>query len=438
MGVLSKPMRTFIKELIILSGDQNEFIDVNCGSFAIAECAAMAGVKKIICSDIGLYSSVIGYYITKKKIAGLKIVDSEGKCYKNAEDVLFIYWLDKLKRNNYYNSYIFKNIIFNSDYYKLQILCCLNKIKGTFNKINITYELKDMDTQIKEHDQGVLFLDPPGTIKNDYTSTLKWIGDLLEQTCIKDNEQNYAKYLRGKRPVIIRRFRKVGASEKKYIVYAESKRNKFDYLLSNIKIKIKYVRLNKSIPVNPGTYKIFTDEDLITGKSVPFLKIINKNVALYYRDLFNRGMGPTRAERYVGFFIDGKLVGVSGFFVDKYLRNNSNYVFEQFGFSVRTKIYPRMNKLHMMVLTSQETAQMLKDSNNTINKRPEYFSTVCITKHHEQKGNRGILKLIEREQMENGLFHIKYETKFYSENWQERMIQFLRKEKYDITTGKKV
>lgn len=444
LGVLTKPMRAFIKQLVQSVSDKYDvFYDFNCGSFSVAECALLAGVKKIKCSDIGLYASVIGYYLIGKKAALLNAHSPAGKPLKTPEEILFHYWIDKLNHQKYYEAFLYKNILADERHYLLQMLDYLNEIKLKFDKIDLSYEVSDMFISLKNADKGIYFLDPPGSLKNDYISSMKWTGAGLGQTCIKESENIYLDLLKGKNPVIIRRFREVPEKERKYIVYAERKKSgsiyKYDYLLSNIKIKTEYVNLDKLTKVNAGTYQIFGEKDLITSESVPMIKHIKKDVALYYRDLFNRGMGSTRAEQYFGFFIDGKLVGVSGFFLDMWIRAAQNYINEQFGFSIRTDLYPRINKLHMMVLTSSETARLIKQSNKKcINETPEYFRTACMTKFHEQKGNRGIMKLKERKKLDNGLFHLFYETKFYNENWHERMLQFLRKEKYDVRSGKKL
>jgi len=91
-----------------------------------------------------------------------------------------------------------------------------------------------------------------------------------------------------------------------------------------------------------------------------------------------------------------------------------------------------------MCLTSRQTANFIQKTRKFINYRPLVnFQTTCLTKHHEQKGNRGILKIASREVLKNGMFRILYYTPFKNEGWDEMKIKFLQKEGYDAETGER-
>lgn len=433
-------MRGYITGLL-KNTEPEIFVDVTCGTFAVAECAVLAGVKKIRCSDIGLYASVIGCYLAGQDISQLKIKTPFES--RTVSAILFDYWISKLKNKTHYDQYLYKNILADRCKYEDSIMFDLLEMKKIFDTVDFEYHIQDMFEAIKETSdaQGsVTFIDPPGSKHNDYVTEFDWKYRDMPQTDIKSMEGIYRDLLSSDRKVIIRRFRDVPSAEKQFQKYTEYNKGNTDNVLTNIPGDTELFRrnLNTRLKISDGKFLVFGEDDRITEKSDCYLAVIKKEVAFYYRDLFNKGMGSTDAERFYGFFIDGKLVGVSGFFLKDWLIRGVPFVSEVFGFSIRTSMYPRMNKLHMMILTGQETATFIKSITETVNNPPEMFRTVCLTKRHEQKGNRGILKLVERTEMENGLFHLKYETPFHPYDWNERKIQFLEKEGYDVRTGEKI
>ena len=439
-GVIPKNMREYITD-IMANNTPDIFIDVNCGTFAVAECAVRAGVKKIRCSDIGLYASVIGYYLSNKNISDLKIKTQFNST--TISGILFDYWISKLKNKTHYDRYLYKNILSERSKYEDNIMYDLLEMKKIFDTVDFEYFVQDMFEAIdvtESIDNSILFIDPPGSKKNDYVTEIDWYYASLPQPDIKSSEHKYIELLNSERNVIIRRFRTVLENEEKYKKYTEYNKGVSDNILANINSKTSLFRKNikTKLKISDGNFQIFNENDRITEDSDCYLLVIKKDVAFYYRDLFNKGMGTTDAEQFFGFFIDGKLVGVSGFFLKDWIIRNDPYISEVFGFSIRTKTYPRMNKLHMMILTSIETSSFIKSINNTVNEKPRLFKTVCLTKFHEQKGNRGILKLVERTEMKNGLFHLKYETEFHHDTWNQRKNNFLTKEGYDVRTGEKI
>jgi hypothetical protein len=67
-----------------------------------------------------------------------------------------------------------------------------------------------------------------------------------------------------------------------------------------------------------------------------------------------------------------------------------------------------------------------------------HISTTCIAAGHESKENRGVLKLVGRERLPNGLFRLGYQQRFRPWDAQEAVRRFLEREKYDPETGEKI
>lgn len=412
-GVISKTMRKFISENIDTT---LPFSDCTAGTFAVAGAAAQAGCKKIICSDIGLYSCIVGYYIQGREISDFDIRYDGGDKVLNHAEALFYYWISKLKCITYYDKYIYKNIYADREKYIQNIKRSLDSIKSGFNGVEFMFQYYDLVKAVEEFNLGTMFVDPPASGKNDYIpgEKLTWTKPFeVSQTPFTKLNKLYLNFLESDKKMIIRRFRKVSADEQNYICYSEGKQNKYDYLLSNFITEKKYIDIGKQINFPKKTYHLLTDPSLVNENSNFNLRVIDKNIGLYYRDLFCKGLGQTDAYIFVGWFIDDYILGVSGFHCSDWVVKNQNFIFENFGFSIRLPGLQRLNKLHMMMLTSISLKKIIIDfyKNATL---PELttFRTVCLSKYYEQKGNRGVLKLMSREKMANGIFKLVYETKF--------------------------
>ena len=109
-----------------------------------------------------------------------------------------------------------------------------------------------------------------------------------------------------------------------------------------------------------------------------------KKQALYYRDLLCHRLGVTRSENYVGMFVDGKLTGISGYMGQAWCIGKRQGPFEVFGFAAHVKTYPRLNKLHMMCLTSRSFRDFWVSLYPGVLWPATHFATTCITKGHER------------------------------------------------------
>lgn len=184
-------------------------------------------------------------------------------------------------------------------------------------------------------------------------------------------------------------------------------------------------------------YPLFGVDDRITVDSEVRLVAVPPSVGLYCRDMMAHRLGVTRAEFYVVMLIGGKLASVSGYMGRAWAINKMEGPFEIFGFSVRVPVYPRLNKLHMMMLTSQAFVELVHKRYPGVVWPIREFRTTCIAKGHELKENRGVLKLVSREKMDEGGFRLSYRQKYRPWDGTEALRLFLEKEHYDPATGEK-
>ena len=157
--------------------------------------------------------------------------------------------------------------------------------------------------------------------------------------------------------------------------------------------------------------------DRIRADSVLQIAKTTREVGLYYRDLFAHTLGQTDTQVFYLVILDGKVFGTVGMDLMN-ARLNKPYpgdeglmAWESFGFSSRHVRYPRhLNRLLMMAVTCAQFLTVLKAGGRFPAGDPIGIRTACITKGHESKGNRGILKLRAREPRPDGRFHLVYST----------------------------
>lgn len=215
---------------------------------------------------------------------------------------------------------------------------------------------------------------------------------------------------------------------------------RYDVLLANrpdeVSEAVDRVGLpDRRIQTEPIDYPILPNDHRITGdSSIRFVRIREKH-ALYYRDLFAHKLGNTVAEVYFAMLIDGYLTSVSGHHLGFWTLGAQEASYETFGFSCRPPLYPRINKLHMRCLTSEVFRQTIIRTRPSVITPLRYFRTTCLAEYPEQKGNRGILKVVSREQLPDGTYHLQYETEFHQEDLSGALRWFFDREGYNAETG---
>ena len=83
----------------------------------------------------------------------------------------------------------------------------------------------------------------------------------------------------------------------------------------------------------------------------------------------------------------------------------------------------------MMTITCQEFMdEFIFDVNPSLMPtKPLYIQTTCLTKYPEAKKNRGILKLIGREQLPNGRYHLVYRTPIHQKTYAQVVQEWVTK-----------
>ena len=149
--------------------------------------------------------------------------------------------------------------------------------------------------------------------------------------------------------------------------------------------------------------------------------------ALYYRDLFVHRLGATTADRGFLLLVDGQVMTAFGVFIQDFLQFRTRYLPEMFGITRSSTRYHRLGKLFMLLLTSGEMKKRLCDILKLWLHEPAGIQTTSITLHEEGKTDRGALKVISRENLDDGRFRIIYRADFRDDTFADVVTEWLKK-----------
>jgi len=151
----------------------------SAGRFAGAEILANIRIpsKEIYCSDISLFSSILGYYLSNKEIKQLQIsindenvfeADMETNTTENiARLLLSLKYFTMKETNNYISSYK-RSLIENKEFH-IQNLS--ESLKSLYDKLNgIHYDILDLlkiEDELQDKEK-FYFIDPPIYSSDDY------------------------------------------------------------------------------------------------------------------------------------------------------------------------------------------------------------------------------------------------------------------------------
>lgn len=182
-----------------------------------------------------------------------------------------------------------------------------------------------------------------------------------------------------------------------------------------------------ALPKNlPATY----DDHEITEKSVLNMVSCDKDLALYYYDMFVRELGMVMAQSYYLFTIDGQVAGTVGFDTRELTMHRKPIIYETFGLSITSERYQRLNRLLMRYITGMEFSNQLMRKwipPQLFLPHAKYLQTTCLSKYMEVKVNRGLLKLISRKKLPNGRYHLVYKTKLHNEPMKQIVSDWVKK-----------
>lgn len=422
------------------------------GQFTLARCAIEAGYDRenIYTSDVSLFSSLLGYLFSG---VGIDCIDFElepnlkieyDTYDSDIDKAAFLMWIMKVCQMEkiHYMKPQLDDLKVRKDYH-------IDRMRGQIQEMvkyfkGIHYEIKDLRDDVEDKPEGhLVVVNPPVFAKGytkmfDFGERIKFDPQIAEFNFSKEYKSIYEKSRELSTPFIWYRSRSVDGFDPREVIYAkEYKVNKVDYWLMTKPELLDDFESNRSIKsfgrkkFVPYKAPMFGANDEIREDSKITFVPVKEQVALYYRDVWAHKLGNTKGEAYYLMLVDGKVFSTLAVMLGQLYRLQSDYVFENYGFSAPSKRYPRVNRLLMWAITSAEFGEVIRNTTAKVNRywTVKGLRTTCLAKYRHVKLNSGILKIEKRERMPNGMYKIMYWADFRDDTFSDVVKVFLEEEK---------
>jgi len=439
LGVTPTGARNYVANKVVSLG--KPFFNACAGRFSVVEAAIKAGVlaQDIHASDIGLFSSIIGYLTdpTKKlDDLGIRILDPalEPKGITDELDfaahVMLILKLNQMKQTNLRGLYLREELLSSWDRSRKamreQLESLVHDISG------IQYETADIWDVVSRvaHEDVTFYASVPhyarGYTKMFAAPNLKWNEPSIAEFDPKTFPELLERLSQAKCTAFLCRrcewTEEIPSPWKK--VFGKPDDHRALWIIANHSVEARAENLTgfgevKKLPIY--------DDHEITPASKFQVIMVGLPTALYYRDLFVHRLGATTADRGFLLLVDGQVMTAFGIFIQDFLQFRVQYLPEMFGITRSSKRYHRLGKLFMLLLTSGEMKKRLCDVLKLWLHEPKGIQTTSITVHEEGKTDRGALRLVSREKLEDGRFRIVYRGDFRDDSFSDVATGWLKK-----------
>lgn len=454
LGMAPAKCRPFIFSVLKHLRSKYSKLIVPCvGNFTIPLIAVRAGwlPQDIFASDISLYSTLLARGINGQPIEDLaasqiqderllKIIDHRrGVCVSDLIILMKILQLDPSKK--YLQNFI-TELETRSTYYRESIDATIAAIAQKLQGIN--YAVMDLRDEIKEKNtiaDALFWINPPlykgGYAKLfDFKGVFDWkVKDVPEFNWKQEFHQLYENNKNAAAMMLFYNGGKCTEAMKKDVVFfIEKDYGHNEYILATrpqeISPELKTFKAKKEIVLKPLKVQFFGAQDTLRPDSIITVKQVKAENALYYRNLWLHKLGQTNAEAHTMWFIDGKLFAVCGFHCSDINRLKTQYIFENYGFSVDHPKYKNLVRLLMMCLCSIETKHNILRNLKIVSKNPMIdirgISTTCLSKYRKVKLNNGILKIVKREKLPNDFYKTLYVADFEKRGYSDCITLYLK------------
>lgn len=425
------------------------------GQFALAKIAIEAGYKpeNLYCSDISLFSSVLGYYYAGKPLSELNInidaeyLDEYRQLDNDLDRTAYLFWLMKFLQipdKNFFMGEYKNHFSENKEKYINQLKGNLEKDKAIYG--GLKYDVKDLriDCNLPDEDGKMVIINPPAFTKGyermfEFDHKLSLTVDIQEFSWNKEYKTLYEIAKSKKMPYWWYRYKSVGdVAPKEEVMFGKEYTDvRWDYWLCTKPDVMKTLGVEKLLTYKNKQgdkvlkHKICPIDMKITEKTVITFKKVDMETCLYYRELWAHKLGTTKAESYYLMLLDGMVFGAIGFHLAALRGLKENHIFEVFGFNSPLPNHPKANRLLMMAICCQEFEGVIRKNDLKRNRFCEIhgLKTTCLAKYRKVKLNNGLLEIYKKEQMDNGFYKIGYITNWHKRNFKECVKEFLNEER---------
>ena len=439
LGITPTGARNYVAEKV--ASLERPFFNACAGRFSVVEAAIKAGVppQNVFASDIGLFSSIIGYLADPSKKLddlGIRILDPAlgPKGITDELDfaahVMLILKLNQMKQTNLRGLYLREELLSSWEKSRAAMRQQLEMLVQSIAGIH--YEIADIwDVVSRVSPEDVTFYASVPHYARGYTKmfaapNLKW----NEPSIPEFDPKTFPLLLEKLGPAKCHAFlcrrcewtEAIPAPWKK--VFGKPDEKRALWIIANRSMD---ARAENTTGFGEIRRLPIYDDHEITPASKFHVVMVGLPTALYYRDLFVHRLGATTADRGFLLLVDGQVMTAFGIFIQDFLQFRMQYLPEMFGITRSSRRYQRLGKLFMLLLTSGEMRKRLCDILKLWLHEPRGIQTTSITVHEEGKTDRGALKVVSRETLDDGRFRIIYRGDFRDDSFADVVSDWLKK-----------
>ena len=408
------------------------YLSPAAGQFSDAETMVAAGVSTnlIETSDVTLFSSVFGYLADPTKNLhdlGFKILDEplahaagvQTTPEQCVAQILYAIKYAQIQGDSHFLRWQQKQWLNDAD----RLLMKYAEVAANFKKkmYGISYQIRDMVEHTTEFTTKVngCVVYSPLWYKNGYKNMFnphgiyEWAAPVVPELTQEKASEQFNALLSSASQVFVFTEEKVLAKlvdKGWHKVSVEKKSDStYRYLLSNKAVNENVYKRSKIVG-HPTRIHPFYQHEVITKESDVRLLLTSKQTAMYYYDAMIKNLGMPGAELFYLMVIDGKVAGVTGLHLRDWRTSRKPVFMDVFSITVPETKY-KLGTLMTRLLCLQETAdKVAADYIKTPSMQPRFqlFQTTFLSRSPSIMKIRGLMKLITREVMANGMHKLVY------------------------------
>lgn len=453
VGVNPQQARNIIGEYV-KSGKWTTFVQPFCGRFGLTEVIAdlVESPEHIWTSDICVFSAIVGYWLMGRSIneLGLALSDEalllsplvEGAEEPAAAWLLVLKYAQLKHRKAYYYQCAAKELTRNWNVYLDRMTAQLKQLKSKLG--GIQFRILDYKVEIQEHmhnSEALIVCDPP-CYEKGYTNMFNPHGVFSwnEPTVPEFRPAEFADLLRlcedAEATVLCMQYpshENIGWRVVASCSMPNRRVNKYWNFVCNKPLKPLVARDYPELvrPEN-ARFECFTKDEIQHGSKVQLLKV-EKQVALYYRDLLVHKLADSGGDDHFLLLIDGKVSAVIGLVFNFFTRRGLDYIYLNYAIEVKNSHHSRLHKLITALVYSaqfkQEVVSQVSHIQNTLQFRD--FQKMRSTKlsHTQHLWNMpATADIVSKEKLKDGMFKIVYEHRFSNKRYHQCVVEFYQHE----------
>ena len=455
-GISSGSLRALYAFLEEKKGTFDRYAIPSVGNYTAAQAVVQAGIDpdRIHCSDTNLYSAVLGYLFDPTTMIddlGFHALDptlvtlltrgpttsaSYGDEVAAAARILYALKWCQLQGTTEYVRQLLREVEDAAEHILNAYAATLSEMVSLFAGLH--FELRGAHDHIPDETSNkaalIVFNTTHYARVHPATGAFTW--DYPPGIDLKPNETKEVKIADASACILIYGAEGGGIDdlvdgEEFDAMYAELNVKKMTrtYFMCNRPSAVALANRRKFRKVPAELPPIYDDHEITAETQIGFV-LTDKDTALYFYDLFVKDLGMVDAEVFYLFCIDGQVAGALGLDSNHYRFRRIPLIYQTFGLSLTSERYARIGRLIIAGLCSQQFIDqfVVEWCPKDLMLPPiAEIQTTCLTKFHEAKKNRGLMKLISREKLPNGRFQLVYRTKVHPTSYRDVVEKWIKK-----------